>query len=151
MNRVTALLISSWFGIHIMGGYIVAPILFKNLQITQAANIAGTLFTVSSYVGLFAWILAFWQIRQTHNHLMYRPKKRLDLWLSALLVLSIGINQFLITPVIEAFKSGTTNWLMELMNHSFGVWHGISQTIYLITTILGIILLLRLLRINSDC
>ncbi|MDO5059760.1 MAG: DUF4149 domain-containing protein [Neisseria sp.] len=146
MNRIVALLIGTWFGLQ-MAGYLIAPVLFSRLEPLQAGHIAGVLFSTNAYFGLFSWAFAFFLIRHEHGQFFYRHSQRFDTMMISVLLAVIAFNQFLITPVIEAFKNNTQHWLMNLSN-SFSVWHGVSQTVYLISSILGLILLLRLLKLN---
>ena len=67
-----------------------------------------------------------------------------------LLLLLTAANQFLMTPVIAAHKAGTENWLLSLLGGSFGMWHGISNVIYLVCSFLGLGLLLRYLKFEKN-
>ena len=60
MKRVAALLMSVWLGVQIGVGYVVAPILFANLEKMQAGQLAGELFHIVHYLGLFAWVGRLW-------------------------------------------------------------------------------------------
>ena len=42
-----------WVGGMWFAGYVVAPVLFNLLDKQSAGNIAGQIFTVTSYIGLF--------------------------------------------------------------------------------------------------
>ncbi|XXQ67624.1 DUF4149 domain-containing protein [Neisseriaceae bacterium B1] len=144
MGRVIALLTSVWLGMHIGFGYIAAPVLFKNLERLQAGNMAGTLFHWANWVGLVAWALAFVLCRQDRARSRYRPVNThrgvLFLWLL------LAINEFLMTPVIEALKTNQKNWLHDLIGGSFGMWHGMSSVIHLLAAITGLVLCLMVLR-----
>lgn len=127
LTRLTVIFLALWLGMQIMAGYIAAPILFQLLPKMQAGEIAGKLFDVLSWTGLVIWAGAFFtQYRKTASI-------KFITWVWIL----IAINQFLVTPVIEAHKNGTTNWLLSLLGGSFGVWHGISSVIFMLCAILA--------------
>ena len=66
-----------------------------------------------------------------------------------LLLLSLlAVNQFLVTPVIAAHKSGGSNWLLSLLGGSFGQWHGTSSVIYMLCSLLALGLVFRLLKLD---
>ena len=131
MNRLCALLTSLWLGMQVMAGYIAAPILFGQLGKQEAGNIAGVLFSINNYFGLLAWIVAWLVVRSNRNRSLSDNGKVAPKFIILLLLLTAS-NQFLISPVIAAHKTGTANWLLSLLGGSFGMWHGISSIIYLV-------------------
>lgn len=149
MNRLSATLAGMWFGMQMMG-YIIAPVLFDKLDTTTAGNIAGIMFQVIAYVGLLAWGLVYWVLRREHSKIFYRSSNRLARQASVALLLILALNQFLITPVIEAHKNHLEHWLLNLVGGSFALWHGISQSLYLLASLLGLALLLSLLRLEKN-
>lgn len=151
MRRLIALLSALWLGMHIGFGYLVAPLLFTRLQTLPdgkmlAGNLAGVLFHWVNGLGFITWLCVFWLLRRDNQHAYHRNK--LPIWALTLTVL-IAINEWLITPVIEALKNGQHNWLYDLTGGGFGLWHGISSIIYLIVSLIGLGLCVRLLRFAS--
>ena len=136
MNRLCALLTSLWLGMQVMAGYIAAPILFERLGKQEAGNIAGMLFSINNYFGLLAWTVAWLVVRSNRNRSFSDNCKAAPKFIILLLLLTAS-NQFLISPVIAAHKTGTANWLLSLLGGSFGMWHGISSIIYLVCSVLG--------------
>lgn len=128
MNRWMIALASVWLGLQIMAGYVAAPFLFKALPKLQAGAIAGELFNVVSYSGLAVWGIIYLMNKKElkKTNINYGTMKLI--W--ALLV-ALSVNQFLITPVIEAHKNHTENWLLSIIGGSFGAWHGVSSLIYM--------------------
>ncbi len=149
MNRSCALLTSLWLGMQVMAGYVAAPILFERLGKQEAGNIAGVLFSINNYFGLLAWIVAWLVVRSNQNRSFSDNGKVAPKFIILLLLLTAS-NQFLISPVIAAHKTGTANWLLSLLGGSFGMWHGISSIIYLVCSVLGLGLLWRYLKFEHN-
>lgn len=149
MNRLCALLTSLWLGMQVMAGYIAAPILFERLGKQEAGNIAGVLFSINNYFGLLAWIVAWLVVQSNQNRSLNNNGKVAPKFIILLLLLTAS-NQFLISPVIAAHKTGTANWLLSLLGGSFGMWHGISSIIYLVCSVLGLGLLWRYLKFEHN-
>ena len=149
MNRLCALLTSLWLGMQVMAGYVAAPILFERLGKQEAGNIAGVLFSINNYFGLLAWTMAWLVVRSSQNRSLNNNGKAAPKFIILLLLLTAS-NQFLISPVIAAHKTGTANWLLSLLGGSFGMWHGISSIIYLVCSILGLGLLWRYLKFENN-
>ena len=149
MNRLCALLTSLWLGMQVMAGYIAAPILFERLGKQEAGNIAGILFSINNYFGLLAWTVAWLVVRSNQNRSLNNNGKVAPKFIILLLLLTAS-NQFLISPVIAAHKTGTENWLLSLLGGSFGMWHGISSIIYLVCSVLGLGLLWRYLKFEHN-
>ena len=149
MNRLCALLTSLWLGMQVMAGYVAAPILFERLGKQEAGNIAGVLFSINNYFGLLAWTMAWLVVRSSQNRSLNNNGKAAPKFIILLLLLTAS-NQFLISPVIAAHKTGTANWLLSLLGGSFGMWHGISSIIYLVCSVLGLGLLWRYLKFENN-
>ncbi len=145
MKKLAGVLAGAWLGLQLGVGYLVAPVLFQNLERTQAGELAGVLFTVTAYIGLAVWLLVYFTGRTEEKRAYARPYT--GKWVLLLLVL-LAANQFLVTPVIEAHKMGTANWLLTLLGGSFGRWHGVSTIIYMVCSVLGLGLVFRLVRME---
>ncbi|MDO5356406.1 MAG: DUF4149 domain-containing protein [Conchiformibius sp.] len=149
MKRLSALLISLWLGMQI-GFFAASLVLFNQLDKTDAGRIAGILFQIANLTGLAAWCLVwlvcrgngawgnpFWQERQ--------PPRR---WIALMIVL-LAVSQFLLNPVIAALKAGGRHFLTDWFGGTFGTWHGASYMLYLVISLLGLILSIRLLRLEA--
>lgn len=122
-----------WLGLHLSAGYVVAPVLFRHLDKISAGHIAGVLFAITAYLSLAA-VPALLALEYCAVARVAPGVKRLAMaiWLIS------AANQGLITPVIQDLKAGTRQaWLTEL-SHSFGLWHGISSTLYLLVGVLAL-------------
>lgn len=135
----------AWLGVHLSCGYVVAPVLFSALDKMTAGNIAGTLFHIVAYIGVFACVaLCLLTIKEQHVQAAYRPLLVLTLFL-------VVINEFMVTPVIVALKTAGNHFLLSQFGGSFALWHGISSSIYLLCSIFGLCIgLLWVLRINKQ-
>ncbi|WP_107928139.1 DUF4149 domain-containing protein [Neisseria animaloris] len=145
MNKLAAVLVGVWLGLQLGVGYLVAPILFQNMGRMEAGALAGVMFNVVAYTGMAVWLLVYFIGRaELNRHVMRSHTNKFVLALLSFL----AANQFLVTPVIEAYKAGTTNWLLSLIGGSFGQWHGISSIIYMICSVLALGLVFRLLKLD---
>lgn len=116
-------------------GYIVAPVLFQMLDKPVAGNVAGQLFTIMSYVGLFSSIALIINIliRQGFNS---RHWQLLTLIVMFVLIL---VGQFVLQPMMAELKSvGIT----ESNTHEFGRLHGIASVLFLINSLAGLALVI---------
>lgn len=145
MNKTAIMLAAVWLGMQITAGYIAAPILFRELPRVQAGAIAGELFGFVSYGGILIWLLLY-LVGRLGEKRRSRPPYTGKLVL--LQVLLLTANQYLFTPVIDALKTRQGNWLLNLAGGTFGMWHGISATVYLATALLGGWLVWRLIRLE---
>ena len=108
----------------------VAPLLFAELDDRAlAGSVAGSLFTVTSYLGLLcgATLLLI-------NGLTARTAN----WRAVVMVimlLLVVIGQFVITPMVADLRvQGLTD------SARFGQLHGIASVLFLITSVLGLVL-----------
>lgn len=113
-----------WLTANILIGYVVAPVLFKELTSKQAGEVMSVLLS-----GLYVFDLIMMSIMlmvlllaKTCN-----IKREAMLLFSALMV---GLNAWFISPKMEWLKlqvdSATLNGL------GFAQWHGISQVVFLL-------------------
>jgi hypothetical protein len=124
------ILLTLWVGALWVAGFIVAPLLFAELDDRAlAGSLAGSLFTVTSYLGLCCGGLLL-----IFNGLNCRAINwRAVIIVSMLLLVVIG--QFVITPmVVELRAQGLTD------SARFGQMHGAASVLFIITSVLGLIL-----------
>lgn len=139
MKKAVLIAAVLWLGMQIMAGYIAASVLFKMLPKMVAGEIAGILFSFLSFSGMFIWAgLYLFLRRKGQNGGALLPRCTVVLW--GLL----AFNQFVITPVIEAYKNQTENWLLQLAGGSFGMWHGISSIVFMASALLAFFVVWRL-------
>ena len=126
------ILLTLWVGGLWTVGYIVAPALFANLDDRAlAGTLAGVMFGIMAWIGLLcaALLLLSNQIRNPQHRLNWRA-----LVLLAMLVLTL-IGQFLLAPMIADLRLAGVGGQAE-----FARWHGAASLAYLITSVLGLVL-----------
>ncbi|NJN45977.1 MAG: DUF4149 domain-containing protein [Candidatus Competibacteraceae bacterium] len=119
-----------WIGSLWTIGFIVAPTLFQVLDDRALAGmIAGRLFSIESYLGLVCGGLLL---------LFTRYKTRSERWFSwrtallATMLAIIVVGEFVLQPMLATFKA-------QGLNAEFARWHGVSASLYLLNSVLGIV------------
>ena len=136
------ILLTLWVGGMWTVGYIVAPVLFKLLEKQQAGMVAGQLFTVMSYIGLFcAVFLIGGQLMQTVTMNNWR------LWTLIVMLAIVIIGQFVLQPMMAELKAAG---LEGESAKQFGRLHGVSSILFLINSIAGLVLVITGLSSSAD-
>lgn len=138
-GKIEALLQTLWIGGLWVIGYVVTPILFASLDDRRlAGELAGHMFTAINYIGLACGtlLLAFAILKLNGSFL----KERRIIALLLMLVL-IVILAFVLQPMMQELK------LAGIVPDSesaarFGQLHGVSSVLYLLTSLLGLFLVL---------
>jgi len=142
LNGVQRLLLTVWVGAMWAIGYIVAPVLFSAIDSRmQAGAIAGTLFSMVSWIGFVCGALVLTIHRLSGDGRLGRVAV---LCVVAMLVLT-AIGQFGLQPLMADIKAQFPAGVPmdgELKSR-FGMLHGISSTLFLITSVLGAIAVWR--------
>ena len=130
LPAVERILLTLWVGALWVAGFIVAPLLFSELDDRAlAGSLAGSLFTITSYLGLCCGGLLL--IINGLNG--WAVNWRAIIIVSMLLLVVIG--QFVITPmVVELRAQGLTD------SARFGQMHGAASVLFIITSVLGLVL-----------
>ena len=101
-RAVEKILLTLWVGGMWTAGYVVAPLLFKQLDRMTAGNIAGQLFTIISYIGLVVilavLLLAMMQIG-------VRALRQWRYRIVLVMLLLVVIEQFGLQPVMVELKA----------------------------------------------
>ena len=124
------IILTLWVGALWVAGFIVAPLLFSELDDRAlAGSLAGSLFTVTSYLGLCCGSLLL-----IINGLSCRVINWRAVTVASMLLLVV-IGQFVITPmVVELRAQGLTD------SARFGQIHGAASVLFIITSVLGLVL-----------
>jgi len=131
------ILLTLWVGGLWTVGYVVAPTLFGVLDDRQLAGfIAGHLFTTMSYIGLVCGSLLLIGnayrsgIRHNRNYIL------------VLMIVLVAIGQFVLQPMMAELKAqGLVEGSAAAAN--FGKLHGVSSILFMITSIAGLILVIK--------
>ena len=124
------ILLTLWVGSLWVAGFVVAPLLFAELDSrAQAGSVAGSLFTLTSYIGLVCGSLLL-----LVNGTVFRCINwRLVVIVCMLLLGAVG--QFVITPMVADLRvQGLTD------TPRFGQLHGLASVLFIITSVLGLVL-----------
>ena len=124
------ILLTLWVGSLWVAGFVVAPLLFAELDSrAQAGSVAGSLFTLTSYIGLVCGSLLL-----LVNGTVFRCINwRLVVIVCMLLLVAVG--QFVITPMVADLRvQGLTG------TPRFGQLHGLASVLFIITSVLGLVL-----------
>ena len=130
LPAIERILLTLWVGGMWGAGLVVAPLLFSVLDDRSlAGTVAGSLFTVTSYIGL-----ACGGVLLALNGWRYRAPNRRAVLLLAMLML-IGIGQFILAPLIADLR------LQGLADTArFGRLHGPAGLVFLVNCVLGLVL-----------
>lgn len=143
LPRIRLLLAVLWAGSLWTIGLIVAPILFSTLaDRVLAGTIANSLFRAEAWLSLICGaLLALLSLRQTAA-----AERRIPLRLIAGMAACSLIGYFGLQPFMQALRdgAGAAGVMASGERAQFAMLHGISTVIYLIESILGAVLVLRL-------
>ena len=127
---VERILLTLWVGALWVTGFVVAPLLFAELDDRAlAGSLAGSLFTVTSYLGLLCSSLLL-----MINGMIFRAVN----WRAVVIVvmlLLVVIGQFVVTPMVAGLR---VQGLADTAR--FGQLHGIASVLFIMTSVLGLAL-----------
>lgn len=130
-------LLTLWVGGLWIVGYLVAPILFATLEDRQlAGNLAGQMFQIMGVVGLITGGLL---LISTLMNAGAGWKQAWRVWLLIVMLLLVIVGAYMLQPMMQELK------LQGLVPGSaqagrFGLLHGVSSVLYLVTSVLGLCL-----------
>ena len=126
------ILLTLWVGALWTTGFMVAPVLFAELDDRAlAGSLAGSLFTLTSYLGLACGgvllVLNGFRIKGVNWRMVV---------IAGMLILVV-IGQFVVTPMVAELRvQGLTD------TPRFGQLHGIASVLFLLSSVLGLVLAL---------
>ena len=143
IERLENLTLAIWIGCMIGVGYIAAPVLFATLDDRQLAGmLAGKMFHVVTIIGLISGgLLLALRYRDVSVELF----KIWRGWLLLLMLVCVAGSMFVLQPMIVEVKA------LGLIEGSdaakkFGMLHGVSSLVYMVTVVCGCVLLFMGLR-----
>ena len=149
-QRASLLIATIWVGSLWTVGYLVAPTLFATLfDRTLAGTIAGSLFRVQNWVSLGCGsvliVLIQLRARRESAQSLGKPTRTLMSVIGAMFLCAL-LMQFGLQPMMASLRSSAT-MVGGVMNSDlrmqFGLLHGASSLIYLIESVLGAVLMLK--------
>lgn len=129
------ILLTIWIGGMWAIGYIVAPVLFKMLDKPVAGMVAGQLFTIVSYVGIFSAVALIINILMQYGF----NARHWQLWTLIVMLAVIAVGQFVIQPMMVELK---ILGLTEENKAQFGQLHGMASVLFLINSLAGLALVI---------
>jgi len=143
LEGMERLLLSLWVGIMVGIGYIAAPVLFKVLDDRKlAGGLAGEMFHVVTIIGLiFGGILLLLRYKDESIEFL----KQWRGWLLLLMLCLVATSMFILQPMIAEVKALGISEGSENAK-KFGMLHGISSLLYMVTVVSGILLIFFGLR-----
>ncbi len=141
--RARLLVVTLWVGSLWTVGYLVAPTLFMTLHDrTLAGTIAGSLFHVEAWLSLVCGLALVVLIKSTSNESQHRTVLRV---IAGMLVCTL-IGYFGFQPFMAALResAGAAGVMASDAKMQFGILHGAASVLYLIESLLGVVLILKL-------
>jgi uncharacterized membrane protein (UPF0136 family) len=138
------LLATAWVGITWGIGYVAAPTLFAHLERMQAGSMAGHMFRVEALVSLVAGVLLLWLFARAAE-LDGRTRKQ-GLLLVAVMLGATLIGYYGLQPLMADLRAaaGPGGVMESEAARRFGMLHGVSSLFYLLKSLAGVWLVLRL-------
>jgi hypothetical protein len=127
------ILLTIWVGGMWAIGYIVAPVLFQMLDKPVAGNVAGQLFSIVSYIGIFSAVALIINILVRQGFSL----RHWQLWTLIIMLLVIIIGQFVLQPMMAELKA---LGLTEENRSQFGRLHGVASVLFLMNSLAGLAL-----------
>ena len=145
-QHLATLLLTAWVGSLWAVGYLAVPVLFYAQPDRQLAGmLAGQMFTLVAYVGMVCGMYLVIH----HISLSGRAVFRLTLFWVATVMLLITLEiQYGIQPVMADLKAQALplDVMHSALADRFKMLHGVSSILYLIQSLLGIFLVIRIHR-----
>ena len=98
-----------------------------------------------NYIGLFVWAILYLAGLSAQKR-SYGQRSKLSSRIVALTWLLLAVSQFALVPLIRALRGGQTYWLSNLLGGELSFWHSMSSSLYVLISLLGLFLIMRLLR-----
>lgn len=134
---------TAWVGGLWAIGYLATPVLFQALEDRQLAGaLAGRLFTLVANLGIGC---AIYLLVYYFAWLGSAAMKQKVVWVIGSMLLLTLFGKFGIQPIMAGLKVQAMP--LEVMQSEFAgqfrTWHGVASIIYLVQSLLGIILILK--------
>jgi hypothetical protein len=146
--RARVLIATLWVGSLWAIGYLAAPTLFATLfDRVLAGTIAGSLFRSESWLSIACGISLLILQSLQNEHVV--PDQRKELRLIAAMLACTLIGYFALQPFMTSLREAaaiTGGVMTPNAKLQFGILHGASMGIYLIESLLGVALILKVQR-----
>jgi len=139
-QRIEHLILTIWVGSLLAIGYLAVPVLFHALDDRQlAGQLAGQMFHIVNLIGLLCGIILLLLAYAQHSQGFLRQRR--SYLIVAMLLLTL-IAMFILQPQMEAIKAQVGWHDIAELKARFGQLHGVSSILYLLTSIMGVTLVI---------
>lgn len=134
---VQRILLTAWVGGLWAIGYLAAPVLFKVLDDRRmAGELAGHMFKIIAIVGLVCGAVLLVMAIARHGAAWMRAWR---VWVLVTMLLLVAVGMFVLQPMIQEVKAlGLVEGSEQVRR--FGMLHGVSSLLYLVTSVCGLVL-----------
>lgn len=134
---VQRVLLTAWVGGLWAIGYLAAPVLFKVLDDRRmAGELAGHMFKIIAIIGLVCGAVLLVIAIARHGAAWMRAWR---VWMLVTMLLLVAVGMFVLQPMIQEVKAlGLVDGSEQVRR--FGMLHGISSLLYLVTSVCGLVL-----------
>ena len=143
-DGLAVLMASAWVGGMWVAGYIAAPVLFQSLPDKALAGmLAGKLFAVTAYMGMVCAVYLLVYVYTRYGKQVLRQSL---FWVMVVMLLFTLLGQFGMQPLLAEIKSqALPQYVMDSpYADRFRFWHGASSIVFLLQSLLGAVLLLKM-------
>ena len=130
------ILLTLWVGGMWVIGPVVVPTLFKMLERTVAGTVAGQLFTIISFIGLFCAVLLLMSHAWSQGKQVFSSWRA---WLLTAMLAVIAISEFGISSQIIAIRDAGMP-PAELAR--FDLMHRTASVLYMVNSLAGLVLVI---------
>jgi hypothetical protein len=139
LSRIENLLLSLWIGSMVGIGYIAAPVLFRLLDDRKlAGTLAGEMFSIVGLAGMIIGLLLVGSYVLNHKLAATREWR---FWVLCAMLIIVILSHFVVQPYMAELKLQGLVEGSKAAKH-FGMMHGVSSIMYLITNLLGALLII---------
>ncbi len=131
-------LLTLWIGSMWAIGYLAVPVLFRVLDDRVLAGmLAGQMFTLLNFLGLFSGLLLFSALLWQQGRAVLSGWRS---WLLLSMLLLIGVTEFYLQPQMAELKQlGLSGEHLQ----QFRMLHGVSSILFLLNSMAGLLLVVR--------
>ena len=142
LARFSTLALMIWAVITWVTGYVFAPLMFAKWPKIEAGLITGELLQATYVISLICAVFVLIDYRVRYAHKLLHNK---NLWLTLIALFIVIIQYAVITPKMQALKANMLSNASAFMQ-----LHGVSQVLYLITSlVLAVLVWERLKTVQS--
>jgi len=124
-------------------GYIAAPVIFQSLPDKSLAGmLAGKLFAITAYMGMVCAVFLLGYLFAARGRQCIRQGL---FWVTAVMLLFTLFGQYGMQPLLADLKAQALPLYVMDSPYAdrFRLWHGVSSIAYLVQSVLGAVLLLK--------